>query len=464
MFAIAPSYAAASPVSPGPGPSTPPPSFADVVERVMPAVVNISTTQKIDSGKGAPPYGEEDQDPLEEFFRRYFGERPAPGQRRSLGSGFIISADGFIVTNTHVIRNAEQIIVRLSKPRSEEYQAQVIGIDELTDLALIKITASRELPALQFGSSASLRVGEWVVTMGNPFGLEQTVTVGIVSGKGRVIGAGPYDDFIQTDASINPGNSGGPLLNMRGEVVGINTAIFSRSGGNIGIGFAIPIEQARSIIAQLKSSGKVIRGWLGVSVQAVTPELARSFQLNEPRGALVTEIAKDSPAQAADLRRGDIIAEFNGVSITESHELAALVARTSVGKSTRLVVLRQGAEESIFVLLGQLPSPEDKTKLPEMRVTRWGFVAMAISPDVARRYRLEWEQKGVVITAVDPGSPADLAGLRHGDVIEEVNRQPIRSVNEFDSLMTQSESGETVLLFLRRGDSSMFQVLHKGKK
>jgi serine protease Do len=466
------SYAAVSSVSPAGTPTTPPASFADVAERVMPAVVNISTTQKFDPGARGPawplpepgprPYGEED--PLEEFFRRYFGERPPPNQRRSLGSGFIISVDGYIVTNSHVIRNAERIIARLSKPRSEEYDATVIGVDELTDLALIKIAASRALPALQFGSSASLRVGEWVVAVGNPFGLEQTVTVGIVSGKGRVIGAGPYDDFIQTDASINPGNSGGPLLNMRGEVVGINTAIFSRSGGNIGIGFAIPMEQARSVIAQLKSAGKVIRGWLGVSVQPVTPDLARSFQLSDAKGALVTEVAKASPAEAAGLRRGDIITVFDGVFIKESHELPALVARAAVGKPAALIVFREGGEKVFSVILGQLPSPQAKATLPEMRVSRWGFVAMDISPEVARRYRLEWEQRGVVITAVDPGSPADLAGLRHGDVIEEVNRQPIRSLDEFDSLMTKAEASDTTLLFLRRGETSMFQVLHRSKR
>jgi len=466
------SYAAVSSVSPAGTPTTAPVSFADVAERVMPAVVNISTTQKIDSGARGPawplpepgprPYGEED--PLEEFFRRYFGERPPPNQRRSLGSGFIISVDGYIVTNSHVIGNAEQILVRLSKPRSEEYEATVIGIDELTDLALIKISPSRSLPALQFGNSASLRVGEWVVAVGNPFGLEQTVTVGIVSGKGRVIGAGPYDDFIQTDASINPGNSGGPLLNMRGEVVGINTAIFSRSGGNIGIGFAIPMEQARSVIAQLKSFGKVTRGWLGVSVQPVTPDLAYSFQLSDAKGALITEVAKASSAEAAGLRRGDIITGFNGVSIKESHELPALVARAAVGKPAALTAFREGEEKVFSLVLGQLPSPQAKAMLPEMRVSGWGFVAMAISPDVARRYRLEWEQRGVFITAVDPGSPADLAGLRHGDVIEEVNRQPIRSLDEFDSFMTKSEASDTVLLFLHRGDTSMFQVLHKSKR
>jgi serine protease Do len=381
-----------------------------------------------------------------------------------LGSGFIISLDGYIVTNSHVIGNAEQIIVRLSKPRSEEYEATVIGIDELTDLALIKITAPRSLPALVFGSSASLRVGEWVVAVGNPYGLEQTVTVGIVSGKGRVIGAGPYDDFIQTDASINPGNSGGPLLNMRGEVVGINTAIFSRTGGNIGIGFAIPMDQARSVIAQLKTAGKVTRGWLGISIQPVTPEIGRMFQIGDARGALITEVAKGSPAQEVGLRRGDIVTDFDGVPIRESQELPVLVARTAVGKRVKLGVFREGVVNVFLVKLAELPSAQAKPLLPEMRVSRWGIVVATISPEIARRYRFDWEQKGVVVTAVEPGSPAELAGLRHGDVIEEVDREPIQSLEEFDKLMAQSEARDAVLLFLRRGDSATYQVLHKSKK
>lgn len=447
-----------------------PPSFADVAERVMPAVVNISTTQKAQSSGSVLPlprsgpreYGEED--PLEEFFRRYFGERPPASQRRSLGSGFIISSDGYIITNSHVIGNAEEIIVRLSKPRSEEYGATVVGIDDLTDLALIKIAAPRLLPTLTLGSSAGLRVGEWVIAVGNPFGLDQTVTIGIVSGKGRVIGAGPYDDFIQTDASINPGNSGGPLLNVRAEVVGINTAMFSRAGGNIGIGFAIPADQARSVVASLRKSGKVTRGWLGSAVQPVTAEMARWFHMNEGMGALVTEVVKDSPAEKAGLRRGDIITVFDGVPIKESHELGALVARSAVGKPASITVLRGGAERTLIATLTELRPPQAKPAFPEMRVSRWGMVIAAISPEMARRYRLDWERTGVVITATDPGSPADAAGLRGGDVIEEVNRQPIRSLGEFDKLITESEAADAVLLFVRRSESAMFQLLHKSKK
>ena len=290
------------------------------------------------------------------------------------------------------------------------------------------------------------------------------MTVGIVSGKGRVIGAGPYDDFIQTDASINPGNSGGPLLNMRGEVVGINTAIFSRTGGNIGIGFAIPMDQARSVIAQLKTAGKVTRGWLGISIQPVTPEIGRMFQIGDARGALITEVAKGSPAQEVGLRRGDIVTDFDGVPISESQELPALVARTAVGKRVKLGVFREGVEKVFLVKLAELPSAQAKPLLPEMRVSRWGIVVATISPEIARRYRFDWEQKGVVVTAVEPGSPAELAGLRHGDVIEEVDREPIRSLEEFDKLMAQSEARDAVLLFLRRGDSATYQVLHKSKK
>ena len=401
LFTTADLIAAANSVAPATAPATQLPSFADAAERAMPGVVNISTTQKLGSGDGGPvfplpspetrQYGEEDS--LDEFFRRFFGERPAPSQRRSLGSGFIISSDGYIITSSHLIGNAEQIIVRLSKPRSEEYEATVVGIDELTDLALLKIAARHSLPALTFGSSANLRVGEWVVAIGNPFGLDQTVTVGIVSGKGRVIGAGPYDDFIQTDASINPGNSGGPLLNMRGEVIGINTAIFSRVGGNIGIGFAIPMDQARSIIMQLKTVGKVTRGWIGVSVQSVTPEIARWFQIGEAIGALVTEMTPNGPADLAGLMRGDVIIDFDGVVIKESNEFSALVARTAVGRQVALKVVRGGRERTLVATLGELRPPQVKAALPEMRVSRWGMVVVAVSPDVARRYRLSGNKK-----------------------------------------------------------------------
>lgn len=334
--------------------ATQPLSFTDVAARAMPAVVNISTTEKAGLSPLPGPFGEED--PLEEFFRRFFGERLPPGERQSLGSGVIISSDGYIVTNNHMISNAKRITVRLAQPRAEEYAATVVGTDELTDLALIKIAARRPLPTLRLGSSADLQIGEWLIAIGNPFGLDQTVTAGIVSGKGRVIGAGPYDDFIQTDASINPGNSGGPLLNLRGEVVGVSSAILSRAGGNIGIGFAIPIDLVKSVVAQLKDSGKVTRGWLGVTVQAVTADIAPFFSLDGLMGALISEVFTGGPAEAAGIRRGDVIISFNGIPIKESHELPAIVARTLVGGQAKVGVLRDGRERSFGVTIGDRKS------------------------------------------------------------------------------------------------------------
>lgn len=441
------------------------PSVADVAQKAMPAVVNISTTQKVERRRapfpfpmpGPSPFGE--RDPFEEFFRRFFGDRPPfGGPLRSLGSGFIISEDGYIVTNHHVIGEADKITVRLSLPREEEYQATIVGTDEKTDLALIKIDAKHPLPTLPLGDSAELRVGDWVIAIGNPFGLEQTVTIGIVSAKGRVIGAGPYDDFIQTDASINPGNSGGPLLNLRGEVVGVNTAIFSRGGGNIGIGFAIPIDLAKTVVAQLRETGTVTRAWLGVMIQAVTPELARSFGLEETRGALVAEVTPGSPADQAGLQRGDIIVGFNGTAVRDSRELPALVAQAPVGSQAKVTVLREGKERTFTVTLGELKDQEAKAGSGE---SQWGMTVADLSPELARRFQLERDQKGVVVTDVEPGSPADLGGLRPGDVIEEVNRRPVSSVKEFTAAVAAAKDRETLLLLVRRGSTTSFFALRQ---
>lgn len=405
------------------------------------------------------PFGEED--PLEQFFRRFFGERLPPGERQSLGSGFIISADGFIVTNNHVIGNAKRITVRLAQPRDEEYAATVVGVDELTDLALIKIVARRPLPTIPLGSSANLQIGEWLIAIGNPFGLDQTVTVGIVSAKGRVIGAGPYDDFIQTDASINPGNSGGPLLNLRGEVVGVNSAILSRAGGNIGIGFAIPIDLVSTVVTQLKATGKVTRGWLGVGVQAVTPDIAHLFGLAEPKGALISEVAKGGPAEAAGIRRGDAIISFNGVQIKESYELPAIVARTRVGERAKVSVIREARERTFTVTIDELPSCPPKAEQNGRREDAWGMTVTGISPDIGRRFRLEAEQEGLVVIAIAPASSAARAGIQVGDVIEEVNRQPIRTLEDFAKATTAAKDSDRLLLLTRRGDFSPCRVFRK---
>lgn len=442
------------------------PSITGVAEKAMPAVVNISTSQKAaqpprPADPSPNPHSFGGEDPLDEFFRRFFGDRPPPSQQRSLGSGFIVSTDGYIITNNHVIANADTVTVRLSEPYHDEYTATVVGADEKTDLALIKIDAKRSLPTLPFGSSESLLVGDWVIAIGNSFGLEQTVTVGIVSAKGRVIGAGPYDDFIQTDASINPGNSGGPLLNLRGEVIGVNSAIFSRGGGNIGIGFATPIDLTKTIVAQLKESGAVTRAWLGVMIQAVTPELAKSFGLQHPQGALVAEVTPGSPADKSGLERGDIIVKFNDKTIQDSHELPAIVAQSPVESTTTVTVLREGREKEFTVTLSKLSEQQVRADVGEESEDQWGMTVANLTPEIARQFQLEERRGGVVVVGVEPGSAAAEAGLQAGDIIEEVNRQQVNSVDEFVKTLPQTGKQETVLLFVRRGDGASYLALHK---
>jgi len=325
------------------------PDFAAMVDATRPAVVNISTTQAGRGGQASPL-----TDPLREFLERYFGEQlPREEPRRSLGSGLIIEPDGYVLTNNHVIENAQMIMVRLSD--EEEFEARVVGRDPRTDLALLKIQGRREFPVARLGDSDSLRVGEWVLAIGNPFGLEQTVTAGIVSAKGRVIGAGPYDDFIQTDAAINPGNSGGPLFNTRGDVVGVNTAIFSQTGGSVGIGFAIPINLAKELIPQLRAKGRVPRAWLGVAIAPVTPELAKRLGRPVRDGALVAEVVPNGPAARAGVRPGDLVVAFQGKPIRRADELPRLTAKAPVGSDVELTLWRDGKEQAVTVRLGELP-------------------------------------------------------------------------------------------------------------
>ena len=432
-----------------------PESFADVARAVKPAVVNIFSTRTVRT----PGFAGGPDDPFEDFFRHFFGEggpQERPYRQRSLGSGFVISADGYIVTNAHVVQQAEQIQVKLAT--GEAYDAKLIGSDQKTDVALIKVKPRGELPVVRLGDSDALEVGDWVVAIGNPFGLSATVTAGIVSAKGRAIGAGPYDDFIQTDASINPGNSGGPLANTRGEVVGINAAILSRSGGNVGIGFAIPINLARHIVDELRGSGKVVRGWLGVSIQDMTPGLAKSFGLDHPRGALVAEVAPNSPAAKAGLVRGDIILEFNGSPIEESHRLPVLVANTPVGTRADLKVLRGGQEKTVTVTVAEQPSGR-QARRPERppAAQSWGLHLADLTPGAARQLGIPPGLRGALIEEVEPGSPADEAELQAGDVIRQVNRQYVTSARAGEQALQRA--GNKVLLLIQHGAETGYVTL-----
>ncbi|MBI2217661.1 MAG: Do family serine endopeptidase [Candidatus Rokubacteria bacterium] len=338
----------AASAAPPPPAGAHPESFAGIAEAVKPAVVNVAT---VGPAAGAGPRG---LDPYREFLERYFGEGAVPAEpRQSLGSGVIVDQEGFVVTNNHVIENARMIMVRLGD--EEEYEARVVGRDRATDLALLKIDARRTFPAARLGDSDALRVGEWVLAIGSPFGLEQTVTAGIVSAKGRVIGAGPYDDFIQTDAAVNPGNSGGPLLTTRGEVVGINSAIFSQSGGSIGIGFAIPINLAKELIPQFKARGRVSRGWLGVAIAPLTPDLVKRLGRATRDGALVTEVVAGGPAARAGVRAGDLIVAFRGASVRRAGELPRLVAKAPAESTAEVTLVREGREQTVRITLGELP-------------------------------------------------------------------------------------------------------------
>ncbi|MBI4489979.1 MAG: DegQ family serine endoprotease [Deltaproteobacteria bacterium] len=432
------------------------PDFVSLAKKLRPVVVNISTTQVSEGGvQGfASPFGEED--PFSDFWKKFFGGPfpRGPQRQKSLGSGFIIDRDGSILTNNHVVENAQKIVVKLAD--EQEFEAKVIGKDPKTDIAVIKINTRNNLPAATLGDSDRLEVGEWVLAIGNPFGLDNSVTSGIVSAKGRHIGAGPYDNFIQTDASINPGNSGGPLINLHGEVVGINTAIFSRTGGNIGIGFAIPINLVKELLPQLKGKGKVTRGYLGVLIQKVTPEIAESLGLDKARGALVANVSKDGPADRSGVKVGDVIVEFDGKEIKESNDLPLVVARTPVEKRVRLKVLRDKKEVALSVTVGEMKdeqvvaSPAEKGAL--------GLTVQKVTPQIAESLGLE-RPEGVVITAVEPGSPGDEAGLRRGDVILEIDRKPVRSLADYGKAMGETKKGKGILFLVRRGESTLFLAL-----
>jgi len=429
-----------------------PTNFADLAERASPAVVNIQTSKTVTRQSPGVPRQ------WEEFFGLPFEEFFGPQQRSipSLGTGFVISEDGYIVTNNHVVENVDTIKVAFNDGR--ELPAEIVGRDPKTDLALIRVKNDAKLVALPLGDSATVRPGDWVVAIGNPFGLEHTVTAGIVSAKGRNIGQGPYDDFIQTDAAINPGNSGGPLLNLSGEVIGINTAINPRANT---IGFAVPVNMAKEILPQLRASGHVTRGWLGVLIQKITPELAESFGLERDEGALVSRVDPTGPAAKAGIERGDVIVQFDGTDIESMEDLPRKVASTVVGKKVGVVVLREGKRRTLQVEIGQLDEPELAAATTPggepSGPAPFGIAAQDITPQVAQQLGLGEGEGGVVITSIETGSAAEEANLRRGDVILEVDRQEVKTVAELKKQLSTAEDG--ALLLIKRGDSTLFVAM-----
>jgi serine protease Do len=429
------------------------PSFADLATRVSPAVVNVKVTSVEKAAFPDQLFGQDFPFP---GFQLPIPQQPKEFKRQGTGSGFIISKDGLILTNNHVIDNAQVVTVTLSDKR--QYKAKIIGRDPKTDLAVLKIEAKESLPTVALGDSSVLRVGDWVMAIGNPFGLTNTVTTGIVSAKGRTIGAGPYDNFIQTDASINPGNSGGPLFNMAGEVIGINTAIFSQSGGNVGIGFAIPVDLVKNVLPQLESKGTVTRGWLGVSIQPVTPELAQSFNLKQTEGALVGDVTADGPAQKAGIKRGVVIVSFDGKKVNDATTLPMLVASTPVGKTVPVQVIRDGEMTTVNVETGKM---NDQTAAVQTEKTHseWGLALRNIRPEERRQMGLN-ANSGVVVTAVAPASPAADSGIQPGDVILQVNQVPVNSVEAVKQQAAKSTGDKPLLILVRRADgSTMFAAL-----
>ncbi len=434
-----------------------PANFSDLAQKVRPGVVNIQVVKKIKNVAMDPhnffgnPFG--DKNPFGDFFGPFSEGNPPRGfEQRGVGSGFVMSREGYILTNNHVVENADQIKVKLYN--GKEYTGKVVGRDAKTDLALVKIEGASDLHPLALGDSDDLKVGNWVVAVGSPFGLEETVTAGIVSAKGRVIGSGPYDNFIQTDASINPGNSGGPLVDMKGEVVGINTAIIAQGRG---IGFAIPINLAKEVALQLQAKGHVTRGWLGVSIQQVTPELAKSFGLKEDKGALVAQVVPGSPAEKAGIQQGDVIVGFDGKEIAESKDLPRMVASEPVGKSVTVKILRDGKMTDRQVKVGEMEDKAEVAKRPSSHKSL-GIAVQNLTPDIAKGLGLK-KETGVVVTQVEPGSPADDAGIRTGDVIREVNRKPVKNVEDFTQKVDKAKEQASVLLLLQRGENSLFAAV-----
>jgi len=448
-----------------------PDSFADLAEEHSPAVVNVSTTQFIEVEESRRP----DVPPgFRDFFDDFLDDDneeddgDTPRQRAlSLGSGFIISADGYIVTNNHVIDEADEISVRLTS--GDEYDAVVVGRDPLSDVALLKIETDADLPYVNFGDSDAIRVGEWVLTIGNPFGLNSTVTAGIVSARNRDIGSGNYDDFIQTDASINRGNSGGPMFNMDGEVIGVNTMIFSPTGTNIGIGFAIPSNQVSHVVDQLKQFGRTRRGWIGVTIQSVTDEVAESLGLEDTNGAIISSVVEDGPSDKAGLQAGDIIIEFNGVAVRDSRDLPKIVADTTIHESVDLVILRDGEKINVTLVTGELETEgpaaqaEQEQQTEESSPSRedrlLGMVLKPMDKAAVEQFDIPEDLEGVLIQTLSRNSEAAFRGIRPGDVIVQVNLKNVKTVREIEEAITAARRAGrgTVLLRIYR-EGSYFHI------
>jgi serine protease Do len=477
-------------------PSSALPSFAPLVKKVLPAVVNISVTER-----GNAPDGDEDQDadadtpgggsqgmpgsPFDEFLRKFFEQqgpgrgnpmRPSPGiQRLALGSGFIIDPAGYVVTNGHVVANADKVTVVLQD--NSKYQAKVIGRDSKTDLGLLKIEAKQPLPYVSWGDSSAMQVGDWVLAVGNPFGLGGTVSSGIISARGRDIHSGPYDDFLQLDAAINRGNSGGPTFNLQGQVIGINTAIYSPNGGSVGIGFAIPAALAKPVIDQLRDHGRVERGWLGVQIQEVTPEIAKSLGLQKPEGALVADVTKGGPAAKSGLKQGDVITSFNGHAIQKVRDLPIMVAQTPIGQKAKVEVWRSGRQTPLDVAIGQMPDnpqvarndqqgggdqgQQGTTETP----TALGLKLAPLNSEMRKRAGVPKDVKGVVVAAVADDSPLAEIGIQPGDVIQQINQQPVTSPQQAEAKLkeAQAEKSKNLLLLVNRHGTNQYLALSMNK-
>jgi len=440
-----------------------PESFSSLAQKLKPSVVNIATTSTIKGSGDFFRFGErpDSRDPFgdffeDDFFRRFFGEdAPHPDiQSQSLGSGFILDKEGYVLTNNHVVENADKILVRLSD--EHEFPAKIVGTDPMTDLAVIRIEPMGvSLSPVEMGDSDEARIGDWVVAIGNPFGYGHTVTAGIVSAKGRVIGAGPYDNFLQTDAAINPGNSGGPLFDMQGRVIGINTAIVA---GGTGMGFAIPVNLAKEVVGQLKDKGRVTRGWLGVMIQDVTPELAKQFDLEEAKGALVSEVAAGGPAEKGGVERGDVILAFDGVPVDKMHQLPRLVAQRKPEKEVKVKVLRKGKEKTLTVVLGELQEEGGAISRRKEAEGDLGLTVQEITPQLRKQLGLG-KEGDLIVSDVEPGSNAAQAGIRRGDVVLEINQSKVSDLSSYRKALDNASDKKSALLLVKRGDVSIYIIV-----